>query len=95
VALSTCCENDLSEGSVALQNSFAIMSLVDLNPILSRSFPSSFQPFKQNVQGALGGAEPPLRVWQTPHVQDTSEWPTIRTLIGSLNATAFIIPDRD
>src|SRR5260221_11061456 len=24
------------------------------------------------------GTKPPLRVWQTPHVQDTSEWPTTR-----------------
>jgi hypothetical protein len=48
---STRCENNFSEGRVAPQNSFVSIPLVDSNPILSRSFPSSFLSFSEAFKG--------------------------------------------
>jgi hypothetical protein len=48
---STRCENNFSEGRVAPQNSFVSIPLVDSNPILSRSFPSSFLSFSKAFKG--------------------------------------------
>jgi hypothetical protein len=48
---STRCENNFSEGRVAPQNSFVSISLVNSNPILSRSFPSSIQSFSKTFKG--------------------------------------------